>query len=253
MKRLSGVSQTEVDFFPPIRVISLAGDQERRRIFTERYWQHLRCPVEFFDAVDGTLLSPSEYDIYSPYRSVLATGYELNAGEIGCYLSHLRALKQADDHDLFVVMEDDTVFSERLFEFLAMLARSDWRDFDMLRLVPHRPEPGRARFRVGDVGIFRPARRIMNAQGYVVPGKNAARVRAALGRRMVRSVDSEISRFWSHGLRVFVTDPPLVWSNEHLSSRIGTRGHHSESGHQSWWRRRFIRLLRLGWRAGRIN
>lgn len=65
---------------------------------------------EFIDAVDGRKLNLDQFPQYDQAHARYYMGRDLVGGEIGCYLSHLKAAKAflASDAQIGIVLEDDS-------------------------------------------------------------------------------------------------------------------------------------------------
>ena len=90
-------------------LINLDGSHERLVAASTQLQQH-GIAFERIAAVDGRKI-PAErlQKLYDSARALAYMGRALGAGEIGCYLSHLHALRNflASDADYAVVLEDD--------------------------------------------------------------------------------------------------------------------------------------------------
>ncbi|MFK5997771.1 MAG: glycosyltransferase family 25 protein [Rhodobacterales bacterium] len=84
--------------------------------------------VEIVDAVDGALLSDNEIKTCYTDAPFLEPTYPfgLNAGEIGCFLSHRRAWQKIVDQDLAagLVFEDDVYVEPEVFNAALEAART---------------------------------------------------------------------------------------------------------------------------------
>ncbi len=88
----------------PVQVISLRRSQPRRVEFARN---NPGLHFEFFDAVDGSGLSPSSI----AQSGLFLPGLPYSGGAVGCALSHLRLWEQAIDAGRpLTIAEDDTVF-----------------------------------------------------------------------------------------------------------------------------------------------
>lgn len=115
----------------PVFVINLAR-HSHRRAFMEMQLNGIGLGFEFFDAIDGRLLSADA--LARSYDSSLARATierDLTPGEIGCALSHLGIYQRmvADDLPLALVLEDDALigaqFQEVLENTLGMIRPSE--------------------------------------------------------------------------------------------------------------------------------
>jgi glycosyl transferase family 25 len=86
----------------PIFVVSLKTAQARRERIT-RQMSSLGLAFTFFDAVDGRAMNEEER------KALLAPGFSLSPGEIGCYLSHIGIYERicAEAIPLALILEDD--------------------------------------------------------------------------------------------------------------------------------------------------
>lgn len=80
--------------------------------------------------VDGAQLDPAQLDGYHPWQARLYYGRALSAGELGCYLSHLKAARAFLDsgQDFGLVLEDDAEIAPDLaarLEVIIGLLQSD--------------------------------------------------------------------------------------------------------------------------------
>lgn len=79
--------------------------------------------IEFerISAVDGRKLDVKTFDGYNSVRSNLYTGRDLIGAEIGCYLSHKKALETfvSSEHEYALILEDDLDIIDDFNEVLA--------------------------------------------------------------------------------------------------------------------------------------
>jgi glycosyl transferase family 25 len=90
-------------------LINLDGSDERLASATAQLQQH-GIAFERISAVDGRKIPTTELEqLYDKKRAIAYMGRDLSAGEVGCYLSHIKALEAfiASDADIAVVLEDD--------------------------------------------------------------------------------------------------------------------------------------------------
>lgn len=115
----------------PIYIISLARRPER----LEATRAHLGVPVTVVEAVDGRTLDLSALDT------------ALTTGEVGCFLSHLKALRTVADGpaDWALVLEDDARLQVPLSTVQGLLAEVP-KDVDMVCLgANYLPPPAQMR------------------------------------------------------------------------------------------------------------
>ena len=110
----SELSQT----FPPLFVINLAAYQQRRQFMCTQL-NRLSLPYTIIDAVGEQDISAQELPkIYSRDQAQLYVGRDLSLAEIGCYLSHLKAMQAIIDSGAAygVVIEDDAKIQPEFVE-----------------------------------------------------------------------------------------------------------------------------------------
>jgi glycosyl transferase family 25 len=92
----------------PTFLINLDGSDIRlessRRQFEDANWSFERIV-----AVDGRGKTPSDFDVYDDAAARRFFGRSMTSGEIGCYLSHIKAAQAVidSDADMGLVFEDD--------------------------------------------------------------------------------------------------------------------------------------------------
>ena len=111
-----------------------------RRAHMEEQLTALGFPFERFAALDGSTLEtgPAEID---PDHFAKCHGRLVRPGEIGCYLSHIRALERflQSEADYGLIFEDDAEISPDLREILdEVVQRDKLQDWDFLKLQTRR-------------------------------------------------------------------------------------------------------------------
>lgn len=108
------------DFFGKIYCINLKARLDRRQ-HAEAIFQAYNMDVEFIDAVDG---KKSPIKPKAPPRNFS----QINAGELGCLLSHQMAIDCAIDDGVesVLILEDDVEFADiaKIEEYLSVVPRS---------------------------------------------------------------------------------------------------------------------------------
>ncbi|MEJ2491389.1 MAG: glycosyltransferase family 25 protein [Desulfuromonadales bacterium] len=108
-------------------------------------WHHMRkqleaidLPYERIEGVYGNRLS-DDVEGYHESRYHLLTGKETNKREIGCYFSHIKALKTFLDsqYDYALILEDDATLPKDIKSILTS-AIPHGENWDMLRLTSSR-------------------------------------------------------------------------------------------------------------------
>ncbi len=195
-----------------ILFINLARAADRRRNM-ERQLTEQGLDFERLEAVDGQSITAADRGMVDEVKRRRITPYPLSDNEIGCWLSHRRALQAvAEGNDLMaVIMEDDAALAPEFAQALAAIEEQK-PVFDFIFL--HR------KFKKGE--IFIPCRMLlpglsqgrvgpahMGAIAYVV-SREGARKFLAYAPRFAHAVDKEIHRYWANGLDIYGLERPVV-------------------------------------------
>lgn len=249
-----------------IFVINLAERVDRRRAAATTL-EACSAPYSFVDACDGrTLPTPPAYD---RARRLRLAGKDLTRGEIGCYLSHLRAMSQmlAEGLDWAVIAEDDLVAAPDLAEVIASLAAIHNRlEIVKLECSENRPRSFRTiRPLSAERKLVRMANVTHGAAGYFITRRAAERF-IRHSRRFFRPVDVALARSWETGIDVLAVHPWPVVQDKSMASSI-EQARFSEpppqldlAGASRWMNRQrdsvakrlhFVRALRRDWSLNR--
>lgn len=194
-----------------IFIINMPRSSSRREIMESRL-ESLGLQGEFIPAIDGMTLD----------RTALPTGTEpgLSPGEIGCYLSHLRAWSTVVERNLpyAVVLEDDVIIHAEMMRVVDEIIALNV-PFDAVRLS----------------ALITPVRGVplvslsCNRQ-LVLPYKNPSGTQGCLvslagAKRLLeefsvpkRAIDSSLDRYWNHNLCVPVVSPCLLKEDKEMVS-----------------------------------
>lgn len=128
----------------PFYVINLKASPERLENATQEF-DALGLSFERIDAIDGHSLSPEDLSRYDDKACQGYFGRSLRAGEIACYLSHLKALKTfvASGQPYGVIIEDDfravEEFKTNLQDLLQWLDKNNQQNtYDLISLCTRR-------------------------------------------------------------------------------------------------------------------
>lgn len=107
--------------------------------------------------IDGAELSEEQLSLYDEKRAIKYMGRKLYRGEVGCYLSHLKAVKAflKSDAEFGLIVEDDLVVPDGFKRFcldVCDTARSTYRDWQLINLYrgAGRPFSSLAELQLGD-------------------------------------------------------------------------------------------------------
>ncbi len=168
---------------PSIFVISLPGSPDRQQAIANQLARH-GLAFSWLDGVDGRRMSADERAaVYSQQRAETEGGRQLNAGEIGCALSHQKIYRQmlAEGIPLVLVLEDDAALDPEFAKCLnAVCAEVDWQSIDLL-LLSHiqKYTAWGARSIAFDRQLVRPLV-AYNGNGYLITLRGAERLLAQL-------------------------------------------------------------------------
>lgn len=186
-------------------------------------------------AIDGnTLCSPD--GVYSESRYRWFHGRETNNLELGCYLSHLKALETflSTDEEFAIIGEDDIVINQDLEAVLAKALRYS-RFWNVLRLTGlSQGRPVKVLKLIGEYYLGVNLGRVKGSGAYVVD-RTAARVFARRLLPMWLPYDHALDREWFHGLRSTCIVPfPISQSENRFRSIIQRNSKPKLSSSRRW-------------------
>lgn len=207
----------------PLFLINLERSKDRLAAVTasaEEHGLHLtRIP-----AADGRALDAEQLRTLDEAKFHEVCGKGVLPGEIGCYVSHLHALKQIAEGnaEMGVVLEDDVRFTPDFAPMLDRLARVD--GWDVVKLINHRTGGFVRHLRLTDsYSLGRCLHGPMgSAAAYVVRRDAARRLLVAMA-KMSSPFDVELERGWAHKVNLFTLDNPVV-SIKYTGSEIAGIG-----------------------------
>ncbi|MGB3390275.1 MAG: glycosyltransferase family 25 protein [Pseudaminobacter sp.] len=204
----------------PVFVINLDRSPERLAKVRESA-EKLGVELVRVKAVDGAQLTPEHAQKVDHASFERNHGKRILPAEIGCYLSHLDALRIVADspQSHAVIVEDDVRFSPDFPAFLAdLVALEGW---DVVKLINHRTRGFVTHAKVNDrYRIGRCAHGPCGSSAaYVVTREGARRMLAALN-PMGLPYDVALERGWAGGYELFSTDRPIVGLSPEMGSTI---------------------------------
>lgn len=198
-------------------VINLERSTARRQHMQALLAPYAFLDVEFVKAIDGRSLSEEELQTcFDHKKSKKLYGRTLNAGEVGCALSHRMVYERllSDGFNYALVFEDDIDFKRDLNSI-------DWKEVDKV-MRSSRP---RALMLSGDFCFYRkmPLIRIYSAVGAYAYIINKAAAKLILRRTTPCCVADEWLYYKRKGVHLFALYPYVVDANlnmEQLSSDV---------------------------------
>jgi glycosyl transferase family 25 len=237
-----------------IYVINLARATERRQKMQAQA-DALGIHLDFIEAVDGKTITDADRALVDHEKRRRITPYPLTDNEIGCWLSHRRAMQRLIESGdrMATILEDDAALAPD-FPRVLEVVEARGAPFDVVDL--HRNlkkheifavcRPLLPGFSLGRIGYTH-----MNATGYVMSHEGAQKF-LAYAKRFVHAVDKEMHSYWANGLDVYGIETPVVLPDDGGYSFIGeTRGAGAgddrpryEDSERLYWRlqRRLTRL-----------
>lgn len=206
-------------------VINLDRSPERMANMERR----LNCqPIQWHrvPAIDGHRLELSSVEDVDAAGYRWRHGKSLNPAEVGCYLSHLRALDQflRGDAEYGLLLEDDAAFPADFPSLLTRLIQVDHL-WDVVKLSGfHSGTPIHVEQLVGPYALAVPLSRHMNAN-CILYSRRAARILSQRLRPMALPFDHALERAWLCGLKPRIVTPTPCPADTGMTSTIGDRTH----------------------------
>lgn len=211
---------------PPVFVINLDKSTERMAKISKRL-DELEIPFERMPAVYGADLSQEEIDkYYCPELNKKNYRRPLGLGEIGCYISHIKAWKAIIDRGLScaLILEDDIVIDESLGQLIKTMSKfSD--SFDIVKLYSKNNEPKLIEsIRLGEGHQLCRFKKIpIGNQGQLVTFSGAKNLINTYG-KFGRPVDEDIQHWWEANINVLGFLPSVVSPRKSTQSDIEEQG-----------------------------
>ena len=225
---------------PPIYVINLDRDVERMASLAGSL-KALNLPFERVSAVLGKEVPNWEQLVDAELYGARNRLPMPRPGEVGCYLSHLKAMEEflRTDAPWCVILEDDVEVRPECVEVLAALGQKD--DWDLVKLFCfHSGLPVRKRALTPTHHLVVHLTRTTSSAAYAV-NRQAAETLLRTMKPITEQVDHALERPWETGLRVCGVRPlPVVLAPVAATTTIGYDGRHAV---RMPWRRSFKLFL----------
>lgn len=232
-----------------VLVINLARAPERRARM-EAQLQDQGLDFEILTATDGRTLTEAERNLVDHKRRKAFTQYPLTDNEIGCWLSHRRAMTGLIEggQAMAAVIEDDAALAPDFAKVLAAI-EAHAGSFDVIDLHRNHKKDEffvSCRPLLEDCALGRVGYAHMNNTAYVVSRQGALRF-LAFAPRFVHAVDKELHRYWANHLDLYGLSRSIAHQDDRGHSYIEeTRGQDRPAE-----RPRYADADRLYWRAMR--
>jgi glycosyl transferase family 25 len=235
-------------------LINLARATDRRDIMRAQFdAQHL--PFEVLEATDGRTITDIERNLVDHDQRKRITPYPLTDNEIGCWLSHRRAIASVAEgtEPMAVILEDDTAITPEFATTLAQIEQVGTPfDFIFLHRGFKRNEVFASCRPLGNSNSMgRVGPMSMGCHAYVVSREGAQKFMAR-PKRFAHAVDKEIHRYWASGLDIYGLLIPVAKHADKGKSYIDetrnhdkpqTRARYGDADHLYWrWQRYLTRV-----------
>jgi glycosyl transferase family 25 len=204
-----------------VQVISLERSTDRRER-VQRELKNFSLEWTFLNAVDGFALKalPKSYD---PAKVRRLQGYELTPGEIGCYLSHMKAWEKCVEQDkTTLVLEDDFVINGDLSDVFESLTQIDQK-WSLVRLAALYDVEHRVVDRNEGIELVENRGDPVGAAAYVIKPSAAAQLMKCSS-AIYEPVDHYLEHYSKHGLRMLAVKPypiSIVGKDSTITDRPG--------------------------------
>ncbi|RKX47706.1 MAG: hypothetical protein DRP64_00260 [Verrucomicrobia bacterium] len=190
-------------------------------------WEHMRANLEGrsipyirIDGVYGKKLQPPIKG-YNERKYHVLNGKVTNPGEVGCFFSHINALKTflETDHPHALILEDDVTLPENIKELLdtALEYSNDW---DLLRLTSSRTGQYLVFGSLPDGSEIAYNTRVLKNTGAYLINRFAAQQCIEKIMPMRLPYDEALDRDWDFGCRSACIIPFPVKLEEEMPSQI---------------------------------
>ncbi len=172
--------------------------------------QGLAC--QWFTGVDGRNAMPDLQgrEFYNLDRVLTRHGQALTHSEIGCYLSHYRAVKLAyeEGYQHVCILEDDVVIEDN---FASVLDELIAEDLELVRLMALKLRRRKVvKTLAGDTLLTRPERGVLGAQAYLF---NRSGMRKFLDHawNIYEAIDHVLDHFFLFDVEQYAVEPHIAY------------------------------------------
>ena len=193
-------------------VISLDDQNPTARNLIE-YLQQNKFDVALFPAVDGRGSVPilQESESLNQDRARASRRRDLTSSEIGCYLSHLRAIRKAYEQGFehVALFEDDVIAEQDLASTLEEIVTLP-PEVHMVRLMELKPTKRKEIKQLQNQHLLtRPLRGTLGTQGYVLNRRGMELV-LDYGSDVSMPIDKLYDNFFMFGLHCYAVEPHVI-------------------------------------------
>ncbi|GAB2190341.1 glycosyltransferase family 25 protein [Sessilibacter sp. MAH2] len=228
-----------------LAVITLNPKSEPVQLLTESLLNQGLIVDEYY-AVDGreTMPAMEKGEILDQKLAMFNRRWPLTKTEVGCYLSHLRIIRNAYEsgESHLCILEDDVIVEPELAEVLAHItALDDSAHFVRLMALKRRKRKWISAL-TDKYSLTRPLRGSLGTQGYVLNRVGMGRV-LKYASVISMPIDKFYDSFFLYGLNAYTVEPHVIHERHESSSIIKTEGK-VMPGIFLWMGHRLLKLYR---------
>lgn len=194
-----------------IHVVTLPG-AEKRQAYMRQQFADLGMDFQFHYGVNGNKEKTEIWAFYDEKRRMLAKGYPLNNGELGCFASHYQLwVKCLREQKPIVVLEDDASLAPEAFKAFCEQAASLPDAIEHLKLFAEPGKKGDFQLRsvTGHADFRVYYRGPMLTIGYYLSPAGAQKLLRHIA-PLILPVDIYMDSYWVHGVTCFGLNSPAV-------------------------------------------
>ena len=181
---------------------------------------------EFFWGVDGRQDKDPSLSMYDESKRMRSKGKPMTPGQLGCFASHYNIWKKcADENKRLVVLEDDVVIDDAIFQSFFEALPAFPHHVECLRLFENKTR-NHKQSKVAEVGPFSILRYIkgpMSAMGYYLTPEGARKFLLSAD-PVFLPVDIYMDRYWVNNVACLGGSPAFVSHDYKFESVIGYEG-----------------------------
>lgn len=208
--------------------------------------QSFHLSPTIIEAIDGKSLSDAAVEQAGYQRVFTKTSRALTRAEVGCLLSHRKALTEFlnSDHEFSVILEDDAVFNADFVELLPHLCAMNG-NWEVLKLENREIEPQMLQvMQCHQYQVFSPRSPHLGSTA-ILYTRSGAQKTLNMNQRFSVAFDTQFKWSWQHQLQIFQIYPSLVWevNSNRTQSTIGRRAEKAPFDFSTMLQRRWNRWL----------
>ncbi len=204
-----------------ILVINMAKNPDRKQ-YMQQQLACLGLAYNFIQAVDGAAIPA---DVMAAYRNHTGVFFKpLTTGEVGCYLSHIKAAQFIVDNclDYALILEDDVTIKPELAPLLTnntLNTLYNWKAIKVTTAMGRRV--------VGSINLHGNQKLVRynkppkSTLGYFLSLAGAQSLLNNFNGVVTLPIDMQFQHFWLGGFDSLGLTPHLVYTTEPFSSQIG--------------------------------